>query len=194
MATISDSIVTFARAQLGKPYVYGAKGPNAYDCSGLVYAAYKAAGLPVSYRRAVDLGKAGTAVDQAHAQPGDVVYYDEPGDTDHVGIYIGNGQMIDAPTEGKPVETVGIGHPTSIRHYMDLGGPVSADGKAQETSTVGGIFDAAKGAADSLNPLSLFSSWQSDAASILLKLLVAGAASALVIVGAWEALHDKDQK
>jgi len=102
-ATIGDQIVAFARQQIGKPYVFGAKGPNAYDCSGLVYAAYKAAGLNVTYQRAVNLGRNGAAVDQAHAVPGDVVYYDEPGDTDHVGIYIGNGQMIAAPHAGAEV-------------------------------------------------------------------------------------------
>lgn len=189
-ATIGDQIVAFARQQIGKPYVFGAKGPNAYDCSGLVYAAYKAAGLNVTYQRAVNLGRNGAAVDQAHAVPGDVVYYDEPGDTDHVGIYIGNGQMIDAPTQGKPVELVGIGHPTSIRHVAPIGDP-STEPLPQSTGTGGSVLDKIGDAVAAVNP---FDNWQTDAVSIGLKVMAAGTAALLVIVGAWEALHDKDSK
>src|SRR3954471_3646298 len=129
MPDARSSIVSFAQQQLGKPYKWGGIGPNGYDCSGLVYAAYKAAGLDVKHVNAAALGRQGSAVTAADAAPGDVVYYDHPGPVDHVGIYVGNGQMIDAPTFGKPVEVVNIGKPTSIRRLIAGGtGAVFGDG------------------------------------------------------------------
>jgi hypothetical protein len=185
MATDRQEIISFAQAQLGKPYVWGAEGPNSYDCSGLIYAAYTAAGLKVQRVTAATLGDSGHAVSQAEASPGDVVYYDWPGATDHVGIYIGNGQMINAPTQGEPVQVAPIGNPTSIRRMID------ENGKPLPPEEIGDVFsdmgDVAAGAVDALNP---FSGWQSDAVAIGVKILAAGAAVALVIVGAKEALSD----
>jgi cell wall-associated NlpC family hydrolase len=90
--------VAFARAQLGKPYVYGATGPNAYDCSGLTLAAYASVGIGLP-RTSQQQWSVGTPV--SALQPGDLVFFN-PTSTgpSHVGIYIGNGQMIDAPRTG----------------------------------------------------------------------------------------------
>ncbi|MGW0709287.1 NlpC/P60 family protein [Streptomyces sp. NPDC002643] len=97
--------LTFARAQIGKPYVWGATGPGSYDCSGLTQAAWKAAGVDLP-RTTYDQVNAGTTVSLASAQPGDLVFfYDNIG---HVGLYIGNGMMIHAPKPGAYVREESI--------------------------------------------------------------------------------------
>ena len=92
----AQKAVDTARAQVGKPYEYGAAGPGSYDCSGLTQYAYRAAGieLPHSSRSQSEMG---TPVARANLRPGDLVFFYEP--VSHVGIYIGNGQMVDAGNE-----------------------------------------------------------------------------------------------
>ncbi|WP_035844541.1 C40 family peptidase [Kitasatospora azatica] len=92
--------VRFAYAQLGKPYVWGSSGPGSYDCSGLTGAAWAAAGVALP-RVSQDQWNAGQHVARADLQPGDLVFF--YGDLHHVGIYIGNGQMIHAPRTGENV-------------------------------------------------------------------------------------------
>ena len=94
----AGAVLAFAQAQLGKPYVYGATGPDAFDCSGLTLRAYQAAGIGLP-RTSEEQWSAGPHVAQDQLQPGDLVFFDPdasalPG---HVGIYAGNGTMIDAP-------------------------------------------------------------------------------------------------
>ncbi|MZF89945.1 C40 family peptidase [Streptomyces sp. SID5643] len=96
-ATKADKALAFARAQIGKPYVWGAVGPGSYDCSGLTQAAWKAAGVDLP-RTTYDQVNAGTTVPLSQAQPGDLVFFYD--DVTHVGIYIGNGMMIHAPKPG----------------------------------------------------------------------------------------------
>lgn len=96
-ATKADKALAFARAQIGKPYVWGAVGPGSYDCSGLTQAAWKAAGVTLP-RTTYDQVNAGTTVPLSQAQPGDLVFFYD--DVTHVGIYIGNGMMIHAPKPG----------------------------------------------------------------------------------------------
>ncbi|SOC51744.1 Cell wall-associated hydrolase, NlpC family [Blastococcus aggregatus] len=98
-----------AMAQRGKPYVWAAGGPKAFDCSGLTQYAFKAAGinLPHSSRMQSQMGR---SVARGDLQPGDLVFFYSP--VSHVGIYIGNGQMVHAPTSGDvvkvaPVDAVG---------------------------------------------------------------------------------------
>jgi cell wall-associated NlpC family hydrolase len=94
--------VDTAMAQLGDPYVWAAAGPDAFDCSGLVQYSYAAAGvaLPHSSRMQSTMG---TPVDRSALLPGDLVFFYSP--VSHVGIYIGNGQMVHASTSGSPVKT-----------------------------------------------------------------------------------------
>ena len=199
MAGVGDRIIEYARAQIGDPYVWGAEGPDGFDCSGLVYAAYKAAGLNVKRTTAANLGRQGQAVDEEHAQPGDVVYFDNPGATDHVGLYMGNGQMIEAQTTGVPVKVSPIAGRgvTSIRRMPEVflasadGGPGAVWGEVKDgVSGVGGaVKDGASVIGDSV--LGVFGGWQSSLVSIGLKMTAAAAAAGLVIVGARTALQDK---
>lgn len=96
--------LAYARAQLGKPYVWGGEGPSGYDCSGLVKMAWGAAGVPLMHQTNAQWGEtAHVPLDQA--QPGDLVFYGRVGgDIYHVGLYLGGGQMIHAPTFGEPVK------------------------------------------------------------------------------------------
>ncbi|MFE6333828.1 NlpC/P60 family protein [Streptomyces sp. NPDC057798] len=96
-AAKAEKAIAFARAQIGKPYVWGATGPDSYDCSGLTQAAWNAAGISLP-RTTYDQVNAGTTVSLANALPGDLVFFYD--DVTHVGIYIGNGMMIHAPKPG----------------------------------------------------------------------------------------------
>lgn len=97
----ADSAIAFARAQVGKPYQWGATGPSSFDCSGLVQAAFQAAGINLP-RTTYDQVNVGTPVGQADLAPGDLVFPD-PG---HVQIYLGNGYVIEAPHTGANVRII----------------------------------------------------------------------------------------
>ena len=95
----AGAAVSFAKSQLGKPYHYGATGPGSYDCSGLTGAAWSAAG--VSIPRTSQAQFSGHQVSKGDLQPGDLVFY--YGGISHVGMYVGGGQIIHAPSSGKSV-------------------------------------------------------------------------------------------
>ncbi|MER7520084.1 C40 family peptidase [Streptomyces sp. NPDC126499] len=97
--------IAFARAQIGKPYVWGATGPSSYDCSGLTQAAWRAAGVDLP-RTTWDQVKAGTRVTSAGLLTGDLVFFYD--DISHVGLYIGAGKMIHAPRPGAYVREESI--------------------------------------------------------------------------------------
>ena len=92
--------VETALAQQGDSYVWGATGPNAFDCSGLTTFAYQAAGVALP-RTSREQATAGVHVDRASLQPGDLIFFYSP--VGHVGMYIGNGQMVHSSTYGQPV-------------------------------------------------------------------------------------------
>ncbi|WP_318211283.1 NlpC/P60 family protein [Streptomyces sp. SJL17-1] len=92
--------VLAARSAVGKPYVWGATGPSAFDCSGLMVWSYRKAGISLP-RTSSAQRHAGRQVPLSQAQPGDLVTY--RGDASHVGIYAGNGQVIHAPYPGARV-------------------------------------------------------------------------------------------
>ena len=90
----------FLQAQIGKPYQWGGAGPDSWDCSGLTMAAYAQVGIPLPHNAAAQYALTqAAAVDPSQLQPGDLVFFDGP-QPGHVGVYIGNGQMIDAPNTG----------------------------------------------------------------------------------------------
>ena len=104
--------IAYARAQLGKPYLWGGTGPSGYDCSGLVLMAYRSAGISLARISQQQIGN-GVAVPRDQIQPGDLVFFDPtPAGPGHVGIALGAGQMIDAPHTGafiriEPIDTFG---------------------------------------------------------------------------------------
>ncbi|HWB66528.1 MAG TPA: NlpC/P60 family protein [Mycobacteriales bacterium] len=104
--------VSFAYAQLGKPYVYGGAGPSAYDCSGLTMRAWGAAGVALAHNAAAQQASV-PAVSLSDLQPGDLVFFGRP--AYHVGIYIGGGRMIHAPHTGTVVQITSLAYfpPTS---------------------------------------------------------------------------------
>jgi cell wall-associated NlpC family hydrolase len=102
----------FACSQVGKPYEYGAAGPNSYDCSGLTQQAWAAAGVSLTHYTGAQWNE-GQVVSQANAIPGDLVFFYN--DLSHVGLYIGNGLMVDAPQPGEIVDVRGM-------EYMPIAG------------------------------------------------------------------------
>jgi cell wall-associated NlpC family hydrolase len=115
----AQAAVDTALAQVGDPYVWGAGGPNAFDCSGLTQYAYSAAGvsLPHSSRSQAGMGQ---AVSRDQLQPGDLLFYYSP--TSHVAMYVGNGQMVHASTAGKPVQVVSFNSMSGFTHARRIAG------------------------------------------------------------------------
>jgi cell wall-associated NlpC family hydrolase len=111
----ASAAVAFARQQLGRPYLWGATGPDFFDCSGLTMMAYRAAGINIP-RTADQQWQWGPRVDPSQVQPGDLVFFAGADGTaaapGHVGIVIGHGLMIDAPSTGLQVR---------IEPYTDSG-------------------------------------------------------------------------
>ncbi|MET8967698.1 C40 family peptidase [Streptomyces hydrogenans] len=101
----ASAAISFARAQLGKPYVWGATGPSGYDCSGLTQAAWRAAGVSLPRTTYTQIN-AGRRVSRSELAPGDLVFFYSG--ISHVGLYIGGGQMIHAPRPGAPIRIAPI--------------------------------------------------------------------------------------
>ncbi len=97
--------VSFAYAALGKPYVWGATGPAAYDCSGLTQAAWRAGGVSLPRTTYTQISS-GPRIDKSRLAPGDLVFFFSG--ISHVGLYIGDGKMIHAPHPGAPVRIAPI--------------------------------------------------------------------------------------
>jgi cell wall-associated NlpC family hydrolase len=106
-AGAAEAAIAFALAQLGKPYQWGAAGPNAYDCSGLVYAAYAAASIRIA-RTTFEWRLDGPQVPLSQIEPGDLLFSagsdGTPADPGHVVMYLGGGQIIQAPQTGQDVQ------------------------------------------------------------------------------------------
>ncbi|MFJ2112896.1 MULTISPECIES: NlpC/P60 family protein [unclassified Streptomyces] len=98
--------IEFAREQLGKPYVWGAEGPDAYDCSGLTSEAWAAAGRPIP-RTSQEQWRLLPRVEVKDMRPGDLIIYFQ--DASHVAMYLGDGQMVHAPRPGRNVTVAGAG-------------------------------------------------------------------------------------
>lgn len=107
VSNAARTAIKTACAQVGKPYVFGADGPNSFDCSGLTQYAYKAAGIYLSHHTGAQWNE-GRAISKADARPGDLVFFYS--DLHHVGLYLGNGKMVHAPRTGKPVQVSSISY------------------------------------------------------------------------------------
>jgi peptidoglycan DL-endopeptidase CwlO len=97
--------VQFAMAQVGKAYVFGAAGPSAYDCSGLTMAAWGAAGVSLPHSSSAQYGM-GPHISESQLQPGDLVFYYSP--ISHVGMYIGNGMIVNAENPSAGVKVTSL--------------------------------------------------------------------------------------
>jgi cell wall-associated NlpC family hydrolase len=95
-----ESVVPVVREAVGSPYVWGAAGPEAFDCSGLVVWAYAQIGISLPHS-SYALANGGEPVDRADLEPGDVVTFYPS--ASHVGIYVGDGDVIHASRRGRPV-------------------------------------------------------------------------------------------
>jgi peptidoglycan DL-endopeptidase CwlO len=99
--TLGEQALRFALTKLGDPYVWGGAGPNDFDCSGLVMWAYAQVGISLTHFTGAQWNE-GEHISRSQLQPGDLVFFFA--DISHVGMYIGNGMMVDAPTFGQPVQ------------------------------------------------------------------------------------------
>lgn len=95
---------SIAQSQIGVPYLYGGSTPQGFDCSGLVYYSYSGAGKVVP-RTTSALWRAAATVAEGSERPGDLVFFDTEGKPGHVGIYLGDGFFVHAPSSGKNVVT-----------------------------------------------------------------------------------------
>lgn len=120
----ANTALQAALSKRGSQYQWGGNGPNAFDCSGLTKWAYAAAGVTLP-RVAVDQYRVGQPVAQNELQPGDLVFYGDgagnPAVIHHVAMYVGEGKMVDAPTEGQLVDVRslrGDGHYIGARRVV----------------------------------------------------------------------------
>ena len=98
--SVGVQALRWALSRVGDPYVWGAGGPNAFDCSGLVLWAYAQVGISLLHYTG-DQWNEGEHISRDQLEPGDLVFFFS--DLSHVGLYVGNGLMVDAPTFGIPV-------------------------------------------------------------------------------------------
>ena len=103
----ASSVIAYAKTLLGKPYVWGAQGPNSFDCSGFTYYVFKNKAGIILPRTSSAQSKYGTYVSRNNLRAGDLVFFDtngaNNGQVSHVGLYIGNGQMIHASYSQKKI-------------------------------------------------------------------------------------------
>lgn len=142
-APAARTALNFALDQVGLPYVWGAAGPDAYDCSGLMLRAYAAAGIALPRVSADQYAGAGTPVDVPDLLPGDLVFFAtatwDPGVVHHVGMYLGRGLMVDAPHTGayvrvEPVPAAGYVGAVRVAAAVAAGKPARPEA-AQPTAT-----------------------------------------------------------
>ncbi len=120
------AVVTYALDQLGKPYLWASSGPDSFDCSGLTLRAWEQGGVALSHYSQAQFRQS-RAIDVPDARPGDLVFYAaDPADPltiYHVGLYVGGGQMVEAPHPGATVRLASI-----LRSgLLGIGRPAAAD-------------------------------------------------------------------
>lgn len=187
-ATTTDgaaAVLAYARAQIGKPYEWGSAGPDTFDCSGLVQAAYKDATGVTLPRTTAQLALVGEKVAKADLQPGDLVF-PNPG---HVQLYSGGGNVVEAPKKGEPVREVPMWGFMTARRVLGtnagtggltvLGVDVIGAIKSG-LSAVPGVSDVAD-LASAMNP----AKWGPELQTVGLRLAVVGAGLGLALLGAY---------
>lgn len=117
---ILERVATTARQMIGVPYHYGGHSPRGFDCSGLVFYAYRQAGLVVP-RTSREQLRASRPLDLAEALPGDLVFFSTREKASHVGIYLGGQRFVHAPSTGKAVEIQRLDHDYYRHHLIHIG-------------------------------------------------------------------------
>lgn len=119
-AAAADRAAQHASRMVGRPYRFGAASPAAgFDCSGLVQFSYRQAGVALP-RSTEDQLRASSPVPRSKLRPGDLVFFDQEGKKNsHVGIYLGNGRFVHAPSSGKQVRTDRLDSPYWKRHLSE---------------------------------------------------------------------------
>lgn len=147
----AEDAIAFAKAQIGKPYKFGAVGPDAFDCSGLIVAAYKKANPPINLPHWTGaLIAIGQEVARGDLAPGDLVFPD----SGHVQLYIGNNRMIEAQQSGVPVREGPLWGFWRARRVVGESLPGKlASTAAGVLSELPGPFNAGAGLADVLRPV-----------------------------------------
>jgi cell wall-associated NlpC family hydrolase len=105
MQELGGPAVAYAKSKIGNGYVYGAAGPSVFDCSGLTMAAWSQAGVSLPHSSSAQYSS-GRHISESELQPGDLVFYYSP--ISHVGMYIGNGQIVNALNPGAGVVISGL--------------------------------------------------------------------------------------
>ncbi|HEU4542045.1 MAG TPA: C40 family peptidase [Jiangellaceae bacterium] len=115
----AEKAIEYAKAQLGKPYEWGADGPDSFDCSGLTMRAWEAGGVSLTHHSVAQANET-TRVSYADLRPGDLIFWSNngaPSGVYHVALYIGDGEMIHAPSSGKTVEIQDVFYWTTPSFY-----------------------------------------------------------------------------
>jgi hypothetical protein len=175
--------VALAARYIGVPYVWGGESPQGFDCSGLVQFVYGLTGVKLP-RTAAEQAKIGITVPYSEAQPGDLLIYSYSSADDHVGIYAGGGQQIDAPRPGRTVEQAAV----DVKHLTSVVRPFGSSSSAASS---------AAGQAGFLDPLSGLTGGGIDAAaSYLTKLALTSSfvigGIVLVALGLWRGTKTPD--
>jgi cell wall-associated NlpC family hydrolase len=165
--------IAFARRQIGKPYLWAGEGPGAFDCSGLTKAAWHTAGVELPHNARAQYAATHPV---SSPQPGDLVFFGSSAATiHHVGLYLGGGQMIDAPSQGHPI---GIHQVSSYGDYFGATRVTTGAAAPATGDTAGGT--------QGFNPLKIFSpsEWAAEGRKLGITLAFVGAGLALVVAGA----------
>ncbi len=115
-----------ALTMVGTPYQWGGATTAGFDCSGLIYYAYSKVDVPLP-RTAAQQQRRARPVTLRNAQPGDLLFFEISGKTDHVGLYLGGHRFVHAPASGKTVQTAELNNPFYRRHLVGVGRIISAD-------------------------------------------------------------------
>ena len=119
---IGQSAAQIAMQQVGVPYRYGGQSPAGFDCSGLVHYAYARAGMSVP-RTTGQLWSSTHTVERSRLQPGDLLFFSISGKMSHVGLYLGDGRFVHAPSTGKTVSVQSLSLPYYDKAFLRAGRP-----------------------------------------------------------------------
>lgn len=168
--------VALAARYIGVPYLWGGTTPKGFDCSGLVQFVYGLTGVKLP-RTSEEQAKIGISVPYSQAQPGDLLIYSYSTPSDHVGIYAGGGQQIDAPKPGRTVEQAAV----DTAHLTSVIRPFTGGGTSSGTA-VQDVNDFTSVGSDVVSSLS----------SLAIKSTFVAAAVGLVALGLWRGTTTSD--